>query len=464
MSAIIKSGAWDYSGALLTGIVAAPIAVEVISTAVDVAQNPGIIKKKWNQAKEFIVDSFTRRPEELVKDYRWRVVKNIALTIGILCLFAAAVGLPFIILPSAFAIPVAISAVSVLGRSLSHAGEIKQKMVSLFTRGADETQEVFNKRFRANVIKAICLVVVLGALAIAAAYLIPIVIKIISTTPVWSIPDKLFNFQNATTVTIAYICLGVLHLAKAIYHFKKGEKALGYFHLTNALLGIIFPIMYLQDPVTRLHHSFTGLLLQLLPFRSMRILGGVITFDSFLNLTMSNRGYVTKDFFGRDDLHRYDFMNIVVEHVPVILLAYSATCSYQLLKDRFFASKNEGICNKIQKIDAAQRENEKEALADIAAAEFLERQKDLSRREWEKYYHQLKVEEEYFEAILKERLDKRCKELCRELELYNRSQIPAVKLDELEKLMELAEYLEADLSSEVQKKAEDFLHPYEQII
>ena len=90
-------------------------------------------------------------------------------------------------------------------------------------------------------------------------------------------------------------------------------------------MGFAFPIYRLHnDPDLRIHHDFLGLLIQLAPLRSIKLIGAAFTIDSPL--------YFINEF------RYYDFANIIVDHfkeiLPPIVIASFLELQSKLVKKK----------------------------------------------------------------------------------------------------------------------------------
>jgi hypothetical protein len=335
---------WDYRAQILPAVLAAPIAIEATRLAVNVVQKPEVAASNLRRLKQVLVDSFTRAPLETSSEFRLRLVKNVLKALAALALIGAAACCPFIILPSAFAIPVAIIAIYGVGLALKQMNKLDVHAIFVrpFLREAGESDAAYRKKVLLNVGKVLCgLVLIAGAVfALMHVGALGGLIATLAKMNPWSIPS-LLPTQTPLVVFLEYAAIGLLHLALAAKAFYNREKGLGCFHLFNALLSIAFPLYYfLSDPVgMRLHHSFTGLLLQLMPFNCLKLLGGMITFDSALNVFFPGRGGF--DAFGH--FHQYDIMNIIVENFSSFFTAYTVASAIEIANDALFAEQSKTL-------------------------------------------------------------------------------------------------------------------------
>ena len=347
---------WEYRNALLPAIVTVvPLAIEAGLFLKTVYSNPDQFKQKCSDLKNRICDAFQKRSTETSSDYKKRLLKNIFITVVALSALAAAAVCPFLMLPSAFAIPAAIGLVQTVGKCLISASKIpnlisrvKNYLVDSFHQRSDESLESFQRR-RLQAIKKIVLYSVLFAAAIAAVCCASYFASAAShVTSVWSIPDLLPN-QTPVVATLEYLAVGTAHAVQAIRAWRANDKSKAAMHMTAALFSILFPLGYLlQDPSKmRLHHSFTGLLLMLAPWRPVQILGGAIALDSSLYFIYSQHGvgqtHVTTSPWGSQRIvtDQYDFMNTIFDNLPFVLTSLTALCFVQSCLNYFKKKPNE---------------------------------------------------------------------------------------------------------------------------
>lgn len=305
--------------------VALPIAIEAGICLHQIIKNPEEIKGKILKAKFFLIDSFSRREGagESVNDFYKRAVKNGVLALGCLALVGSAAALPFIFLPLSFAPSVAMLAAYGMGKLLliCYQGkplEWKESLVDSFTRRTDESESAARSRILKNTAKAFVSGVCIVATIVLSFYAFGLIEKIVSLAAIspWKIPEILPS-QTTFVVFLEYALVGVLHACLAVKAALKREKGLACYHLINTFLSFLFPLHYFyQAEPFRLHHSFTGLLLQLMPFRGVKALGALITLDSGWYYLFPERNSV-------------DFMNIFIEHYSAFITILTATSIFQ---------------------------------------------------------------------------------------------------------------------------------------
>ncbi len=326
---IDKGFIWNHGQTLLPiTTIMIPLALEIIAMSSKIYQDPGCIQRNAQALKSKINSAFLQQPGETDQFFKKRHCLNCVKAVAGVALFGACAALPFIALPFASAIPTALAAVQTLGRiyaalpkictALSHA---KDLLATSFQAYPQESAQAFQER-RWQAIKKIfvCSLIFTAALGgVAAAGYIGMLYS--RTSSIWAIVDILPG-QTKHVVLAEYLAEGALHLIQAALAAKKGEHSKTAFHLSVALASVIFPLKYLSEKgVMRLHHSFTGLLLMLAPWRSVKNLGAFIAFDSALY------------FFPRSS--NYDCMNLIFDNFSYVLTTLTAFCAVQLCADSF---------------------------------------------------------------------------------------------------------------------------------
>ena len=308
---LARSGFWDYRGPAAGLSIGIPLAVEGIVLGKTIYEKPRCIQQKWVEFKDLMVRSFTIQKGNRNNEIR-KIIKNVfqvALCVG---LMATSAYLAITLLPASMGISIAISSILLTGQTFLKKESYRQQIIAGFTRRSYETSQEARRRIFINVIK----VVLVAGEAIAAigigSYLIGPLMGHFS----WAIH---LPFQTKWVVFFEYAALSIPHLGLAIHHYRKGDKALAAFHITAAMLSIIFPICYWNQEM-RLHHSFYGLGLMALPFRAARFLGSLVTFDSFLYFISPLRGWFADGIMKND----YDFTNIIEDHFSLFWNAYVA--------------------------------------------------------------------------------------------------------------------------------------------
>lgn len=348
-----KSFVWDQRGWLLPATFAIPAAIEGIRLVYNVYKHPGVIKEKLASAKQWCVSSFMQGEGEEDREYRIKLAKNIAKVTVCAALIGGAIAASIICFPGTMGISVAIMAIYAVGLLIQKAPELyakcaalKTRVVEGFTRRENETDRDFHLRVAKNIFIG---VVALSALVGAgfgvyqfALFLIPLVKMVTSGGyALW----KLLPKQTPLAVFLEYISVGVCHLGLGAWYWRKGEKAKALMHLGCAITAITCPIMYAKTQVggslLRLHHSFSGLLMMLLPSTPAKFLGSMIAADSLLYWVAPKgdgyplRGYV--DEWG--DFRNFDFMNLVVPNVMLFFQVFSVLSVVERVTKSFFATQ-----------------------------------------------------------------------------------------------------------------------------
>lgn len=94
-------------------------------------------------------------------------------------------------------------------------------------------------------------------------------------------------------------------LAQLLATNKRSEIPNGVYLLASFAVASAIAINHLIGEIDRLHHDFLGILLQMFPINSVRILGIMYTLDSMMYIIDPNR--------------QYDFANIVVDHSAIVV-------------------------------------------------------------------------------------------------------------------------------------------------
>jgi len=267
----IKPWMQHNQGAITALAVGAPLAVEAGIMVNHILKNPRFLSEKLTELKAQIVST------------------NVFMLIAFLALSGAVFYGTVCFLPLAAAIPLALSIIFYLGKAIVHPPELSVE----------------------TAIKA--------ALAVAGIALGGYVVYPILTEGFrWSVS---LPFQTKPIVFLEYAVVGLIHLGLGVYHSIKGDKEKAAFHYVTAAVSIIFPIYYWNNEM-RLHHSFLGLILMALPFRTMKWIGSVITLDSSMYMLMKNR-------------HDFDFMNILWGNLPLFVGTESAAILAEGINDSY---------------------------------------------------------------------------------------------------------------------------------
>jgi len=310
--------------------------------------HPEIVNQRITQAKRWAFSSFTAKPGETQEAFRSRLVKNVLKTTAVLALFGCAAALPFVFLPLFLAIPLAFIGVYGVFFVLQNAPKIPQKLhqvqetlsraFSLSPQGAETVDEA-HLRVLKNMGKAIVAAAAIAALIFCSYHLVLLGIAITASLQAGNFAAwQLLPSQTPLVVFLEYAFVGVLHFLRAAYSFSQGNTAQGVVHLIAGVFSLIFPFKYLffdSINIPRLHHSFTGLLLMLAPWRSVQMLGAMIAFDSFLYFFAARRGYWNPKH------HSYDFMNTVMKNLGLLTCALTALSFFQLVTCAFFKKDKE---------------------------------------------------------------------------------------------------------------------------
>jgi hypothetical protein len=327
INSFIRSGFWDYKNTIVPVAVATPLIVEGVAAAKNIYKRPSFVVEKMREVKKNLLDAFTPRKDELTADAVKRIAKNIFTALACIGLMAAAGYIALHFLPSAIAISTAITAIYLIGKLFLNAASYKKQLIEAFTAKPNETPQETRKRVMKNVAKAALIAFTAIATIIIGGYVLsPLITKGFS----WGVS---LPFQTKAVVFLEYAFLGLIHGCLAYSKYRKGDKSGALFHLIAAVMSIVFPSVYMGDAVTRLHHSFYGLALMALPFRTTKFIGSMITFDSALYFSGIARGYQTIDVDGKPVLHQYDFINSIVDNFPLFVNTYAgATIANDLNK------------------------------------------------------------------------------------------------------------------------------------
>lgn len=309
---------WDYKNIIAPVAAGLPLAVETAIFAKNVYQKPHLIKEKLQSLKEKVIESFTIHEDESKSDAIWRIGKNSFILLSCLSLMAAAAYCSIVLLPIGVSITTAITAIFLIGKLFLNAHKYKKQIIEAFTQKKDEDPVQAKQRIRKNIIKAIAIgIIAAAAIAIGVYILTPMISHGFS----WSVS---LPFQTKGVVFAEYAAVGLLHGAIACYQWKKGNRSEALFHLFACALSFIFPGFYWNGEM-RLHHSFYGLLLMAAPSRTLKMFGTMATIDSALYMLAPLRGYWGTTSWGTSRFCEYDFINIVVDHVPLFTAGYASS-------------------------------------------------------------------------------------------------------------------------------------------
>jgi len=291
--------------------------------------DPGMIKRRLVELKHSVYDAFRQRENESAQEFKKRRNRNIAITVVAVTLIAGALACPFTVLPTAFAIPAALSAAFVIGkislafqRNPNAIKKVVHYLKNAFVQRPDESDAEFRKR-KLQAIKRIVVFSLVFAGAVTAIVLAPYIsMAVAKASSVWALTD-IIPFQSEAVVFAEYLLVGALHVVQAVRYFIKKDYARGAFHASAAASAIFFPFWYMFAPGNemRLHHSFMGLVLQLAPSQAVRTLGTAIVMDSAFYCISPQRGY-RDPHSGR--MSNYDLMNGIYDNLPMVLQAMVA--------------------------------------------------------------------------------------------------------------------------------------------
>lgn len=310
---------------------ALPLALEAIRFGVKIALNPKAFKENLLKKKAELIKTLTQQEGETSKEFKIRLIKKIAyIALGIL-LVSAAGALAYYLAPASFSIAAALIAIQLTAKVYKNLNEVpkllqkcKNYVLDIFTQREGETAQDFKmRRLKSIVITSLIIAVsaaTIGGLGVA-GYLL------MGAKSVWELTNVL-PFQTQIVVFLEYAALSLAHTGIAISAFIKGEKAKGLFHTASAIAALAFPIYYiLEGKEVRLHHSFIGLALQLVPNRGVQCLGTVITADSFLNSYLGAQGLIRGEVVNTSQgaiVHQYDYQNALLENFPFAVKALAS--------------------------------------------------------------------------------------------------------------------------------------------
>lgn len=321
-----ESFVWKNQGVIIPiTAIGVPLAIETGFFLKKVFQDPGIIKRKLIELKNDIYFAFHQRENESEQDFLKRRKRNIVISVIAAVCIAGAVACPFLILPTAFAIPAALSAAYAVGklfltiqRNPNLFRKVKEFVTDAFKQRENESLKDFQAR-RWQAIKRIALYSLIFATAVTAIVVAPFISMSLShASSVWAAAD-IIPFQTKGVVFAEYLLLGAMHAVQAARYWMKGDKARAAFHATGALASIYFPFFYMFTPGhgMRLHHSFIGLTLMLAPSAPVRTFGAFIALDSSLYAFADKRGGVN----ACGKFKEHDYMNSIYADLPMVLQA-----------------------------------------------------------------------------------------------------------------------------------------------
>lgn len=333
---ISRSFVHDYRAAIVPATtICIPIVIETIRLLRQIYEDPTSIKRNIDAFRSLVYFAFHRKEGESDPAFYKRIKTNAAISAIAAFAISGVVCTSFLALPAATAIPAALSAAFALGNLFYKLGQnpvsikkIKNYLVEAFKQREQETIQEFHLR-RWDAIRKVLLYSSVFCICVGAVAIAPSILQTISqVSDVWQVAGFI-PFQTPEVVFAEYALLGVLHLIQAIRYWNKSEHTNSIFHLASSLAAIFFPLWYAFAPGNemRLHHSFTGLLLQLAPFQTVRIFGTFIAADSGLYFFSSQRGYISN----KNRLINYDYLNAVYEQFPLAILGLTAISLFEIV-------------------------------------------------------------------------------------------------------------------------------------
>ena len=285
-----RSGMWEYRQPVAAFASVAPVAIETGLLAIQIYERPSLVPEKIKEAKRWAVTAFIPQKDEGRNQAIKRITKNALLALAAVSTAAAATTVAFLHLSPLMAIPAAISAIIMIGKGVSQGAALVDKFKSDPSKDPQEEKR--------RLVKLAMKTALVAAASVAFALLSGYVLSQMLYGTLFSIkfPQSLPNPK--WMVFLEYAAVGLLHLGISIHKFVKGHQKEGLFHLFSGALGFLFPAYYWHDANTRLHHSFTGLIMMALPSRPIQFMGSLITLDSSFYLFVNNRG-------------TWDFLNVI---------------------------------------------------------------------------------------------------------------------------------------------------------
>lgn len=331
-----QSFVWENRDVLLpVTAIGIPLAIEIFAFISKVRKDPGCIKRKLIQVKQDIHAAFHQQANESTHDFQKRLVRNIIFVAFSILLIGASIALPYIILPGSMALPIALAAIQASGVLLTKiraypnlVNRMKDFFIDSFNQRVGETDADYKAR-RNKAIKTIIKCTCIFILKVSAICFASYIGVLLSQSPtIWAL-EKMLPYQTKGVVIAEYLAVGLAHAYLAHKQWKKGNKGEAMLHIASAALSVFFPFWYLsQSEQMRLHHSFTGLALQLVPSKPIKAFGGVIAADSFMYVLGGQRGFevISNNITKTTRISNYDFMNIVVENTSYVLTALTSLC------------------------------------------------------------------------------------------------------------------------------------------
>ncbi len=319
----IKPWMQQNQGTIAAVAVGAPLAIEAGLMVKNILNNPRFPLEKIAEFKNRLIQAFTPQKDETLEQTILKISKNVFLLIAFLAMSAATLYGAIYFLPMAAAIPLALTTIFYVGKAIAAAPEFFKQF------SIQPGEDVFEARKR--IAKLVIKVSVIGLLGLAGLGLAGYVVYPIITEGFrWTIS---LPFQTKPVVFLEYAFVGLIHLGLAIHHYIKGDKQTCLFHLFASAMSIIFPLYYWNHEM-RIHHSFLGLILMALPFRTMKWIGSAITFDSSMYMFMQNRS-------------NFDFMNILWGNFPLFVGTESAAILAEGINDQWEKESKPSPCPRL---------------------------------------------------------------------------------------------------------------------
>ena len=262
-------------------------------------------------------NTFVKKPEESVYSYMERIACPVSKTVAV----GIAALVPQALVPSEFSwIGSSIAATGTL-LIVNEGPKILKQACKFFSLQGDSLRDLALAYTKRGL--AVAGLGLIGLGAMECSVLIPEILDKSSEYEIW------LPWQTTPVVFGEYALLSLAHLAFSYGHFMQKNRMLGIYHSLNSLASIAFPSYYLHSQghngELRIHHSWLGQALQILPFAGTRALGSVFSLDS-LNYAFNVPGYDTyrRDILGNHcDVERsiYGFDNVFAENYLPILQA-----------------------------------------------------------------------------------------------------------------------------------------------
>lgn len=308
---------------------AIPLAIEAIHLAVKIYRNPSCVRDRFSQLKRSVVQAFTKSPQEGGQEYKKRLIKALSALMVVGAGSAA-----YFLAPSSFSLAAVLIAIQLAGKvwqGLDLAPSLLRRTINTlkdsFCQRTGESIESFHQR-RFKAIKHVIGCTLIFAASVGALCGLGYIGYLLSqANDIWRLWAVL-PCQTPLVVFAEYAVIGIAHAALAIHSWRKGNHGTALFHLISAITAVAFPISYIMEgKQVRLHHSFIGLALQLAPWRPLKCLGSVMTFDSFLDSYLGikglQRGAVIEQ-WGMSFFHQYDYQNALLENFPFAVTALAS--------------------------------------------------------------------------------------------------------------------------------------------